>query len=142
MNEIVFLDKLLWNIFKADLEKLWSIHRSGLVKIADVKICKARIAAGEDAVDYVFNKFERAGWCANVPGVTDAVSSNGDPRSVRIFFMGPVFAQNLSVRNFVAAVDGAIFVLDDPESVSSLDALFFGAFRSLTYDLAQASQFV
>ena len=97
---------------------------------------------GEDAVNYEFNKFKRSGWCANIPGVTDAVSSNGDPRLVRIFFMGPVFAHNLGVRNFVAAVDGDIFVSDDPESVSSLDALFFGAFRYLTYALAQASQFV
>ena len=56
--------------------------------------------------------------------------------------MGPVFTHDLGVRNFVAAVDGDIFVLDDPESVSSLDALFFGAFRYLTYALAQASQFV
>ena len=117
------------------MDKFWLIHRRGQVKIADVKICKARIAEGEDAVDYKFNKFERAGWCANVPGVTDAVSSNGDPRSVRIFFVGPVFTHDLGVRNFVAAVDGDIFVLDDPESVSSLDALFFGTFRSFTYAL-------
>ena len=39
--------------------------------------------------------------------------------------MGPVFAHNLGVCNFVAAVDRDIFVLDDPESVSSLDTLFF-----------------
>ena len=56
--------------------------------------------------------------------------------------MGPVFAHNVDVRNFVAAADGNIFVSDDPESVSSLNALFFLSFRSLTYALAQASQFV
>ena len=56
--------------------------------------------------------------------------------------MGPVFAHDLDVRNFVAAVYGDIFVLDDPESVSSLDTLFLGAFRSLTFALAQASQLV
>ena len=94
------------------------------------------MAAGEDAVDDEFNQFERACWCANVPGVTYAVSSNCDPCSVRIFFMGPVLVHNRSVRNLVAAVAGDIFVSDDPESVSSLDALLFGAFRSLTYALA------
>ena len=109
-----------------DLDKLWSIHRRGQIKITDVKICKARIAAGEGAVDYEFNKFERASLCANVPGVKDAVSSNGDPRSVRIFFMGPIFTHNLGERNFFAAVDGDIFISDDPESVSSLDAFFWG----------------
>ena len=56
--------------------------------------------------------------------------------------MGPVFAHNLDVLNFVTAVDGDIFILDDPESFSYLDALFFGDFGSLTYALAQASQFV
>ena len=53
--------------------------------------------------------------------------------------MGPVFAHNLSVRNFIAAVDGDIFLSDDPESVSSLNALFFGTFRYLTYALSQVS---
>ena len=123
-------------------KKLWLIHWRGQVKISEVKSCKARIATGEDGVDYEFNKFERAGWCANVPGVIYAVSSNGDPRSVMIFFVGPVFTHNLGVRNFVAAVDGDIFVSDDPESVGSLNAFVLGAFRSLTYALAQASQFV
>ena len=56
--------------------------------------------------------------------------------------MGPVFAHNFGVRNFVAAFNRDIFVSNYPESVSSLNALFFGAFRSLTYTLAQASQFV
>ena len=56
--------------------------------------------------------------------------------------MVPLFSHDLGVRNFVAAVDEDIFVSDDPESVSSLDALFSGAFRSLNYALAQASQFV
>ena len=40
--------------------------------------------------------------------------------------MGPVFAHNLGVRNFVAAVDRDIFVSDDPESVSSFDKFFLG----------------
>ena len=141
-GEIIFIYKLLWNVFKADLDKFWSIHRHGQVKIDDIKSYKARMAAGEDTVDDKFCKFERACRCAYIPGVTDAVSSNGDPRSVRIFFVGPVFAHNLGVCTFVAVVDGDIFVSDDPESVSSLDALFFGAFRSLTYALAQASQFI
>ena len=94
-DEIVFLDKLLWNVFKVDFDKFWSIHRCGQVKSADVKICKACIEAGEDAVDYEFNKFERAGWCANVLRVTDAVSSNDNPHLIRIFFMGPVFNTTL-----------------------------------------------
>ena len=100
------------------------------------------MATGEDAVDDEFNQFEKSCGCADVPGATDAVSSNGDPCLVRIFFMVPVLTHNLGVFNFVVAVAGDIFVSDDPEGVSSLDALLFGAFRSLTYDLAQASQFI
>ena len=53
-------------------------------------------------------------WCSGVPGVTYAFYSNGDTCSVRIFFMGPVLAHNLGVRNFVAAVAGDIFVSDYP----------------------------
>ena len=71
------------------------------------------MAAGEGAVDYKFNKFERACRCADVPRVIYAVSSNGDPRSVRIFFVGPVLAHNLGVRDFVMVVEGGIFVSDD-----------------------------
>ena len=140
-NEIIFIYKLLGNFFKADSEKIWSIHRRVQLKIADVESYKARMEAGDDAVDDKFNKFERACRCADVPGVTDVVSSNGDPRSVRIFFVGPVLSHNLGVRYFVTAVEGGIFVLDDLESVSSLNELLFGAFRALTYALAQASQF-
>ena len=69
------------------------------------------------------------------------VSSNGDPHLVMIFFMGPVSEHNLGVRNFVTVVERDIFVSDDPESVSSLDA-FLRAFSSREYALAQASQFV
>ena len=71
-----------------------------------------------------------------------SVSSNGDPRSVRIFFVGPVLAHNLGVHDLVTAVEGDIFISNDPESVSYLNALFFGPFRSLTYALAQASQLI
>ena len=56
--------------------------------------------------------------------------------------MGPLLAHNLVVRDFVTTVEGGIFVSDDPKSVSSLHALFFGSFISLTYALAQASQFI
>ena len=55
--------------------------------------------------------------------------------------MDPLLAHNLGVRNFVAAFAGDIFVLDDPESVSYLNTLLYGAFRYLSYALAQASQF-
>ena len=48
------------------------------------------------------------------PGVIDAISFNNNPRPVRIFFVGPVLAHNLSERDFVTAVEGYIFVLDDP----------------------------
>ena len=141
-GEIILIYKLLWNVFKADSDKFWSIHRRGQVKISDVESYKARMAAGEDAVDDKFDKLERACRWANVSGVTDAVSSNGDPHSVRILFVGPVIAHNLGVRDFVTAVEGDIFVSDDPESVISLNALLVGAFRALTNALAQASQFI
>ena len=100
------------------------------------------MAVGEDAVGDEFNQFEQSYWCASVPGVTYAVSSNGDPCLVGIFFMGPVLAHNLGVRNFVAAVAWDIFISDDPKSVSSLNLLLFGDFRYLTYALAQAYQFI
>ena len=42
------------------------------------------------------------------------VSYNGDPRSVRIFFVGPILAHNFGVRDLVLAVVGDIFMSDDP----------------------------
>ena len=141
-GEIIFIYKLLWSVFKADSEKLWSIHRRGQVKIADVKSNKACMAAGEEAADYKFDKFERSCRCANFPWVAYVVSSNGDTRSVGILFLGPILAHNFGVLDIVTAVVGDIFVSDDPESISSLDALLFGGFRALTYAVAQASQFI
>ena len=117
-GEIIFIYKLLWNFFKADSDKLWSIYQRGQVKIADVESDKARMAAGEDAVDDKFDNFERACRCAKVPGISYAVSSNGDPRLVRIFFVGPILAHHLGVRDFVTVVVGDIFVSYDPESIS------------------------
>ena len=67
-GEILVIYKLLWNVFKADSDKLWSIHRRGQVKITDVERDKARMAAGEEAADDKFDKFERACSCADVPG--------------------------------------------------------------------------
>ena len=63
------------------------------------------------------------------------VSSNGDLRSVGIFFVGSILTHNFGVRYLVTSVVGDIFVSDDPESISSLNALFFGAFIALTYAL-------
>ena len=112
-GEIIFIYKLLWNVFETNLDKLWSIHRSGQVEIADVESYKARMAAGEEAVDDKFDKFEQACRCADVPGVAYAVSSNGDPCSVRIFFVGPILTHNFGVHDLVTAVVGGIFVSDD-----------------------------
>ena len=141
-GEIIFIYKLLWNVFKADSEKIWSIHRCGQVKIADFKSNKARMVAGEDAVDDNFEKFERAYRCADVPGVAYAVFSNGDPCLDRIFFVISILAHNFGVRDLVTAVVGDIFVSDDSEIISSLNALLFGDFRALTNALAQASHII
>ena len=141
-GEIIFIYKLLWDLFKAYSDKLWSIHRRGQVKHSDVESNKGRMAAGEDDVDDKFDNFEQSCRCADVPGVAYAVSSNVDPCLVRIFFVGPILAHNLGVRGLVTAFVGDIFVLDDLKIISSLYALLFGAFRDLTYALAQASQFI
>ena len=78
----------------------------------------------------------------DVPGVAYAVYSNGDPRLVWIFFVGSILTYNSGVRDLVTVVVGDIFVSDNPESISSINALLFGAFRALTYSLAYASQFI
>ena len=122
--------------------QIWLIHWRGQVINSDAESNKARMAAGEDAVDDKFDKFERACRCTYVPRVEYAVSSNSDPRLVRIFFVGPILAHDLGVRDLVTVVVGDIFVSDDLESISSLDTLLFGSFRALTYALAQASQVI
>ena len=94
------------------------------------------MAAGEDSVDDKFDKFERACRYADVPGVADSISSNGDLRLVGIFFVGYILAYNFDVRDIVTSVLGDIFVSDNPERISSLNALLFGAFRAFTYVLA------
>ena len=56
--------------------------------------------------------------------------------------MGLVFTDDFGVRDFVVLLGGDIVVADDLESFSSLDALVFGSFRSVTSALEQASLFV
>ena len=70
------------------------------------------------------------------------VAVNSDPRLFGICFLGPIFTHNLPVHNFFAAIMGDIFVADDMESVSPLDALFLGDFRSFSYYLENSSQLV
>ena len=94
------------------------------------------MAAGEYPANDTFDKFERSCRCADVPGVEDSISSNVDSRSVGIFFVGSILAYHFGVRDIVAAVVGDIFVSDNPERISSLNALLFGAFRAFTYVLA------
>ena len=50
------------------------------------------MAAGEYAVDDKLDKLERSCRCADVPGVADSISSNGDSGLVGIFFVGPILA--------------------------------------------------
>ena len=67
-GDIILIYKLVWNVFKADYDILWSFHWRGQVKIANVKRKKVRMAAGEYAVADNFEKFERSCRCADVPG--------------------------------------------------------------------------
>ena len=106
---IIFIYKLLWNVFKAYSDKLWSVHWRGQVQIADVRSNKARMAAGEYAVDNKFDKFERACRCADVHGVAYAVSTNGDPCLVGIFFVGSILAHNFGVCDIVTVVVAEYF---------------------------------
>ena len=90
----------------------------------------------------MLDKFKRSCRCTDVPGVAYVVSSYGDPHLVGIFFVGSILAHNLGVRDLVTAVVGDIFVLDNPERISSLNALLFGSFRTLAHALAYAPQFI
>ena len=83
-----------------------------------------------------FDKFERSCRCADVPGVEDSISSNGDSCLVGILFVGSILAYQFGVRDLVTVVMGDIFVSDNPECISSLNTLLFGAFRALAYALA------
>ena len=135
-GEIIFIYRILWNVFKADSDILWSVHWDGRVKFADFKSKKARMVAGEYAVDDKFGKFKRSCRCFNIPGVADSISYNGDLCSVGIFFVGSILAYHFGERDLVTAVVGDIFVSDNLECISSLNALLFGAFIALEDALA------
>ena len=45
------------------------------------------VGGGEDIVELEFNQFERAGSGASISRVTDAVTANGNTRSVGVFFL-------------------------------------------------------
>ena len=94
------------------------------------------MAVGEYAVGDKLDKLEQACRCSNVPEVAYSISSNGDSGSVGIFLVGPILAYNFFVRDLVTAFMGDIFVSDNSECISSLNALLFGSFRALTYALA------
>ena len=135
-GEIIFIYKLLWNVFKADSDIIWSVHRHGQVKFTNVKSNKARMAVGEYGIDDKFDKFKRSCRCSNIPGVADSIFSNGDLRSVGILFLGSILAYHFGERDLVTAVVEDIFVSDHSECISSLNALLFGAFIALDNALA------
>ena len=53
-----------------------------------------------------------------------------------MFFVGSILSYHFGVRDLVTLVVGDIFVSDNPERISYLNALLIGAFRALTYALA------
>ena len=101
-----------------------------------------RIAAGENAVDNENRKLQRSCWRANITRVANSVAANSDPRLVGNHFWGPIFAHDLVLRDLSAVVEGDIVVADDAESLSPLDALVLGNFRSFYYYLEKSYQLV
>ena len=97
---------------------------------------------GEYTVDDKLDKFERSCRCADVPGVEDYISFKGYLGSVGIFLVGPIFSYIFGVRDLITVVVGNIFVSDNSERISSLNALLFGSFRALTYALVYVSPFI
>ena len=95
-----------------------------------------RIAAGENAVDNENRKLQRSCWRANITRVANSVASNSDPHLVGIRFLGPIFAHDLSICDFFAAIEGDIAVADDAESVSPLNTMVLGTFRFFSYSLS------
>ena len=63
-------------------------------------------------------------------------------RAVRVLLIGADFLDDRCECYLIPTILGDILVADDLDNFSSLEALVFGSFRSVTYALAQVFQFV
>ena len=93
------------------------------VEVANVKRGELGARAREDAVEDELGKFKGCCRGADIAGKGDAISADGDARSVGVALLWTDLANNFGVSDFLSAVGGDIFESDEEEGVGSLDTL-------------------
>ena len=93
------------------------------VEVSNVKRDELGAGAREDAVEDELGKFK--GFCrgADVAGKGDAISANVDAHAVGIALLWTDLANHFGVSDFLSAVGGDIFEVDEEEGFGSLDTL-------------------
>ena len=129
------------DVIKADTNEFWAVKGCTKVDVSDAKSAKFGAWSGWDAVDHEFDEFEGGCLGANIAGVANAVSTDGDAGAIGVGFFGTDLADHFGVSDFLAAVQQYVFVVYDIEGVCSLDA-FGGAIGGGANALAEAAQFV
>ncbi len=85
--EVVFSNKFGRDVTNFDLHIFWAVKQCAEVEIGDIEGGKACISGGEDIVELEFNQFKQASSGASISRVTDAVSANGNTRTVRVLLL-------------------------------------------------------
>ena len=86
----------------------WSVKGRAEVEVFYIKAGKACVWCGDDAVDEEFGQLEGASFGATVTWVADAVASNGDAGSIRVFFLWSDLADDSCVGDITMAVCGNV----------------------------------
>ena len=112
------------------------------VKKVDVKSYKLGAFMGEDAVEEDIYEIKGCSLGADVAGVSDILTCNGDAGAVRVWLLGAECANNLGEGNCIAAIRWDVLIPDDVEGADAFHSLLGGVGGVRSYALINTAKFV
>jgi len=103
--------------FDADILRIrhWGIK----VEVLEVDGAELCTFAREDTVEQQLEEFKGRGVGADISGVTNTTTCDGDAGTIRIVFLRSNFTHYHGVADFLSFVSGDVMIVDEKEGVSA-----------------------
>ena len=99
VGEVLFLEKFIRNIGKADARIFVAVKRGVQVEVADVKTGGACITARDDTVEDKFFKFKASCGRADVARIEILIPANGNARAIGVILVEYDLAHRIPCAN-------------------------------------------
>jgi hypothetical protein len=96
------------------------------VEVLEVDSAEVCLFAREHTIEQQLEEFKGRSVGANIPRVSDAIASNGDTGTIRIFFIRPHFTHYHGVVDFHLFVGRDVMIINDKERVSAWNPFGLG----------------